>query len=208
MSTKIKLYVQGLSSSQAQSGAYALILAEEDGERRIPVIVGISEAQSIAIALEHISPPRPLTHDLFVAFGEAVGVRLKEVFVRLFEDGIYYSELVYEKDGDEIRLDSRTSDAIGIALRSDCSIYTTEQVIRECGMIIPAGSDAEDEESAEEYLLDLEPEDIKDDEQLKKWLSLLQSDELEDRLKDAVADENYEFAKMYKDEMQRREKRI
>ena len=96
MDTRIKLRVQGLTNSQIQSGAYALILAEEDGVRRIPIIVGTSEAQSIAIALERITPPRPLTHDLFATFAQAFGVRLCEVFIYKFEDGVFYSELLFE----------------------------------------------------------------------------------------------------------------
>ncbi len=91
MDTKIKLRVQGLTNSQIQSGAYALILAEENGARRVPIIVGTSEAQSIAIALEHITPPRPLTHDLFMTFAQAFGIQLREVFIYKFEDGVFYS---------------------------------------------------------------------------------------------------------------------
>ena len=140
MSTRIKLRVQGLANSQIQSGAYALILAEENGPRRIPIIVGTAEAQSIAIALEHIVPPRPLTHDLFATFAQAFNVILKEVYIYKFEDGVFYSEL-----------------------------------------------------------------EFKDEAQLKKWLSLLDIQEINERLEDAIADENYEYAKMYKDELRRRE---
>ena len=122
MDTRIKLRVQGLTNSQIQSGAYALILAEEDGVRRIPIIVGTSEAQSIAIALERITPPRPLTHDLFATFAQAFGVRLCEVFIYKFEDGVFYSELLFEDGIKQIRLDSRTSDAIAIALRVKCDM--------------------------------------------------------------------------------------
>jgi bifunctional DNase/RNase len=196
--------VQGLSGNQAQSGAYALILAEENGTRRIPIIVGTPEAQSIAVALEHIIPQRPLTHDLFVTFGKTMGLRLKEVFIHRFEDGIFYSELIYEKGRNEIRLDSRTSDAIAIALRVDCNIYTTEQIVKECGLASDELTGKDD--GFESYLLDFEPEDIKDDKQLKRWLSLLDPDELQGRMEDAITDENYEYAKMYKDELKRRGK--
>ena len=112
MSTRIKLRVQGLANSQIQSGAYALILAEENGPRRIPIIVGTAEAQSIAIALEHIVPPRPLTHDLFATFAQAFNVILKEVYIYKFEDGVFYSELEFSDGERSIKLDSRTSDAI------------------------------------------------------------------------------------------------
>ena len=203
MDTRIKLRVQGLTNSQIQSGAYALILAEEDGVRRIPIIVGTSEAQSIAIALERITPPRPLTHDLFATFAQAFGVRLCEVFIYKFEDGVFYSELLFEDGIKQIRLDSRTSDAIAIALRVKCYIYTTPEIVRECGVVLE--NSAEEKDKDDDSILALEPEEIHDETKLKKWLSLLDVDELSDRLDEAIADENYEYAKMYKDEIRRRE---
>lgn len=205
MDTKIKLRVQGLTNSQIQSGAYALILAEEEGARRIPIIVGTSEAQSIAIALEHITPPRPLTHDLFVTFAQAFGIQLREVFIYKFEDGVFYSELLFDDGITQIRLDSRTSDAIAIALRVKCDIYTTDQIVAECGVVLEDASSMTDKDDEEYALLDKEPEDIEDAEELKKWLSLLDEDELTERLDEAVSEENYEYAKMYKDEIRRRE---
>lgn len=203
MDRRIKLRVQGLTNSQIQSGAYALILAEEEGVRRIPIIVGTSEAQSIAIALEHITPPRPLTHDLFATFAQAFGVCLREVFIYKFEDGVFYSELLFEEGMNKVRLDSRTSDAIAIALRVKCDIFTTPEIVRECGVVLEDAATVEEKD--DDYILDLEPEDIKDEAQLKRWLSLLDADELTDRLDEAIADENYEYAKMYKDEIRRRE---
>lgn len=205
MDTRIKLRVQGLTNSQIQSGAYALILAEENGPRRIPIIVGTSEAQSIAIALERIVPPRPLTHDLFMTFSQAFGIVLKDVFIYKFEDGVFYSELLFDDGERQVKLDSRTSDAIAIALRIKCNIYTTEAIVRECGVVLEEVGVAEETEDEDDYLLDLEPEDIKDEAQLKKWLTLLDSQELNDRLQEAISEENYEFAKLYKDELRRRE---
>lgn len=205
MDTKIKLRVQGLTNSQIQSGAYALILAEEEGARRIPIIVGTSEAQSIAIALERITPPRPLTHDLFVTFAQAFGIQLREVFIYKFEDGVFYSELLFDDGITQVRLDSRTSDAIAIALRVKCDIYTTDQIVAECGVVLEEASSMTDKDDDEYALLDKEPEDIEDAEELKKWLSLLDEDELTERLDEAISDENYEYAKMYKDEIRRRE---
>lgn len=202
--TRIKLKVQGLTNSQIQSGAYALILAEENGSRRIPIIVGTAEAQSIAIALEQIKPPRPLTHDLFVNYTQTVGIPLREVLIYKFEDGVFFSELYFSDGTREIRLDSRTSDAIAIALRVNCDIYTTEKIVIECGVVLDDILSPE-EKMEDEYLLDLEPEDIKDEIQLKKWLGLLELDEIKERLEEAVSDENYEYAKMYKDEIRRRE---
>lgn len=204
MDTRIKLRVQGLTNSQIQSGAYALILAEEEGSRRIPIIVGTAEAQSIAIALERITPPRPLTHDLFATFAQAFGVRLREVFIYKFEDGVFYSELLFDDGFNEVRLDSRTSDAIAIALRVKCDIYTTPQIVSECGVVLEDAVQVEEKED-DDLILTLEPEDIKDEAQLKKWLTLLDKEELADRLEEAIGDENYEYAKMYKDEIRRRE---
>ncbi|MDR1202659.1 MAG: bifunctional nuclease family protein [Tannerellaceae bacterium] len=206
MDTRVKLRVQGLTNSQIQSGAYALILAEEKGPRRIPIIVGTTEAQSIAIALEKINPPRPLTHDLFSAFLQSFDIRLHEVFIYKFEDGVFYSELLFDNGMRRIRLDSRTSDAIAIALRVQCDIYTTEGIIRECGVVLEDSSLFEDNEDKEEedLMYDLEPDEIKDEAQLQKWLSLLETEEIEARLQEAIENENYEHAKMYKDELHRR----
>ena len=206
METKIKLRVQGLTNSQIQSGAYALILAEENGARRIPIIVGTAEAQSIAIALERIIPPRPLPHDLFATFSQAFGVHLREVFIYKFEDGIFYSELLFDDGVNQVRLDSRTSDAIAIALRVKCGIYTSPEIVQECGVVLEeVSSQRKEEENDDEALLNLEPEDIKDEVLLKRWLSLLDLEELTDRLDEAIAKENYEYAKMYKDEIKRRD---
>ncbi|MDR0796682.1 MAG: bifunctional nuclease family protein [Tannerella sp.] len=199
----VKLRVQGLTNSQLHSGAYALILSEE-GPRRIPIIVGISEAQSIAIALEELKPPRPLTHDLFVAFIQASRIRLKEVFINKFVDGVFFSEMVFDDGFHEIRIDSRTSDAIAMALRMKCNIYTLESIIQRCGIVL---EDMEFAESDEDTLLKtLNPEDIKDRETLKVWFSLLPDDEIDERMEKAIAEEKYEYANMYKEELNRRQK--
>ncbi len=136
MEDRISLSVMGLSYSQLQSGAYALILAEERGPRRIPVIIGAAEAQSIAITLENIRTPRPLTHDLFVSFAHAFGVKLKEVFIYRFEDGIFSSELTFSDGSRTVQIDARTSDAIALALRTHTPIFTTRQIIEKTGFII------------------------------------------------------------------------
>ena len=202
MNTKVRLRVQGLtSSSRMHSGAYALVLAEVNGCRRIPVVVGTPEAQSIAIALEHIVAPRPLTHDLFVSFCQAFGVVLKEVYIYKYMDGVFYSELRMEGNGQEVQLDSRTSDAIALALRLDCPIYTSEDIMQECSVALEQTDNEEDTS-----LQDLEPEQIHDEETMKKWLASLTREDLEDRLEEAVEDENYEYAKPYQDELKRRDK--
>ena len=136
MEDRISLHVLGLSYSQLQSGAYALILAEDRGPRRIPVIIGAAEAQSIAITLEGIRTPRPLTHDLFVSFAHAFGVKLKEVFIYRFEDGIFSSELTFGDGTRSVQIDARTSDAIALALRTHTPIFTTRSIIEQTGFVI------------------------------------------------------------------------
>lgn len=206
MENKIKLRVQGLTNSQVQSGAYALILAEEDGKRRIPVIVGTPEAQSIAIALEYITPPRPLTHDLFVSFATAFDIKLKEVYIYKFEEGIFYSELLFTDGKREIPVDSRTSDAIAIALRAKCDIYVSESIMIEAGVVLDEDVDdnADDDFEDDDDLMTMEPDEITDEESLKRWLGLIEDEELNKRLEEAVQEENYEHAKMYQDEIRRR----
>ena len=135
MDDRVKLKVMGITYSQIQNGAYALVLAEENGDRRIPIIIGTAEAQSIAIRLEHLTPPRPMTHDLFASFAQGFGIRLREVFVYHYEDGVFSSELLFDDGTRQIRIDSRTSDAIAIALRTQSPIYTTEKIINEAGII-------------------------------------------------------------------------
>jgi len=134
---RIRLRVLGISYSQIQAGAYALILAQTDGPYRIPVVVGASEAQSIAIKMEGIIPPRPMTHDLFTSFAHAYGIELKDVFIHKFEDGIFSSELTFEdRNGREVTLDARTSDAIAIAMRTHTPIFTTPEILEETGFIM------------------------------------------------------------------------
>jgi len=200
---KVKLVVQGLTDSQMRSGAYALILSEE-GPRRIPVIVGLSEAQSIALALEDLKPPRPLTHDLFVCFVQTCHIQLKEVFINKYDEGVFYAELIFDDGFREIRIDSRTSDAVAIALRMKCDIYTLESIIQQCGIVLDdfEATDANETDA----LRELNPEDIKDNETLKVWLSLLPDVEIDERMEKAINEEKYEFAKMFKEELTRREK--
>lgn len=136
MDARVRLKVMGISYSQLQSGAYALVLAEVNGPRRIPVVIGAAEAQSIAIKLEGIIPPRPMTHDLFVSFVHAFGVTLRDVFIYKFEDGIFSSELTFTDGMRQVVLDSRTSDAIAIAIRSKAPIYTTPEILEETGFVM------------------------------------------------------------------------
>ena len=203
LDTKVKLEVQGLFNSRMHSGAYAIILSEE-GPRRIPVVVGVSEAQSIAIALEKLTPPRPLTHDLFVNFARTLHVHLQEVFIYKFDEGVFFSELIFTDGNREFRIDSRTSDAIAIAIRMKCTIYTLESILQKSGVTV---DDIELMESDETALLkNLNPEDIKDKETLNVWLNTLSDSEIDEHMEKAISEEKYEFAKMYKEELLRREK--
>jgi len=144
---KIKLNILGLSVSQSQSGAYALVLAEENGDRRIPIIIGPIEAQSIAIQLEGLKPPRPLTHDLFKHLATAFEIRVTEVVIYKLEEGIFYSELICTRNDKQIIIDSRTSDAVALSLRFDCPIYTTDEILQRAGIVI----EFENEQGQEEW---------------------------------------------------------
>ena len=142
---RVRLKVMGLSYSQIQSGAYALILAQVGGPMRIPVVIGAAEAQSIAMKMESITPPRPMTHDLFVSFAHAFGVKLTEVFIYKFEDGIFSSEITFS-DGDRtVTIDSRTSDAIAIAMRTGAPIYTTLDILDATGFEMEIADESPDD---------------------------------------------------------------
>lgn len=190
---KIKLNILGLSYSQTQSGAYALVLAEEEGERRIPIIIGGVEAQSIAIKLEGLEPPRPLTHDLFLNFARAFTIDLLEVIIYKLEEGIFYSELVCVKNNEVIRIDSRTSDAVALSLRFNCPIYTYEEILSKAGIVLDFGDTKEKEES--------KPKKVK----APSSLTSKTIEELRDLLNDAVEAENYEKASEIRDEIKKRE---
>lgn len=149
MTDRIRLKVLGISYSQIQSGAYALILAQVGGPYRIPVVIGGAEAQSIALRMENITPPRPMTHDLFVSFAHAFGVKLTEVFIYRFEDGIFSSELTFSDGERTVKLDSRTSDAIAIAMRTGAPIYTTPEILDETGFLMEEEETLSDEDEDE-----------------------------------------------------------
>lgn len=197
--SKVKLNVLGLSYSQTQTGAYALVLSEEDGDRRIPIIIGGVEAQSIAIQLEELEPPRPLTHDLFKSFAEAFAVSVVEVNIYRLEEGIFYSELICEKGSSRIRIDSRTSDAVAIALRFKCPIYTTEEIIEKAGIVLSIEGEPQDfpHES---------PKEIEKPKSVSNPFKDYTISQLRGMLDDAVRDEDYEKASKIRDEIERRER--
>lgn len=188
---KIRLKILGLSYSQDQSGAYALVLAETDGNRRIPIIIGAVEAQAIAINLEGLKPPRPLTHDLFTTVLSTFDIQLTEVFINAFEEGIFYAQMKMKGEKGNFSIDSRTSDAIALALRSNCPIFTTEEVMGQTGILIDF-EDAEEEAALEEDL---------DEHSLYDEFSL---EELNEMLNKAIQDEEYEKASVIRDEISKR----
>ena len=195
---KIRLNILGLSVSQTQSGAYALVLAEENGERRIPIIIGPVEAQAIAIQLEGLKPPRPLTHDLFKNMALAFEIALLEVTIYKLEEGIFYSELLCEMDGKEVRIDSRTSDAVALALRFRCPIYTTEEILKKSGIIL----DLEDEDSP---VRNMSGKDLSNEPD-KPAYGQYSSSELNEMINEAIQNEDYEKASIIRDELKKRKK--
>ena len=191
---KVKLNILGLSYSQTQTGAYALVLAEEGGERRIPIIIGSVEAQSIAIRLEGLTPPRPLTHDLFLNFAKAFNIEIVEVVVYKLEEGIFYSELICKRDSETLHIDSRTSDAVALALRFSCPIYTYDDIMEKAGIVLDFDNDADDS---------FEKEFVEHKTSEEYAGSTLE--ELKKLLDDAVKKEDYEKASKIRDEIKLRE---
>lgn len=177
---RVQLEVMGISYTPLQSGAFALLLAQVDGPYRIPMVIGTSEAQSIAIRLEGIVPPRPITHDLFSSLAHAFAIELKEVFIYKFENGIFYSEMIFTDGTKDVILESRASDAIAISLRTGAPIYTTKEVMRQTGTILePKSEDANNNEQNYEQREDdssQSPEKMSDEE-LKEYLNKLIEEE-------------------------------
>ncbi|WP_299106653.1 bifunctional nuclease family protein [uncultured Tenacibaculum sp.] len=199
----IQLTIKGISYSQTQSGAYALVLSEIGGKRTLPIIIGAFEAQSIAIALEkEIRPPRPLTHDLFKTFADRFVIQVKQVIIHKLVDGVFFSSLVCERDGVEETIDTRTSDAIALAVRFQAPIYTYENILDKAGIYLKMEEELEFEEDLEEdeYEIDLEESSIEE----KGDFSHLSLQQLHEQLNDAVANENYELAAKIRDEISKR----
>ena len=178
---KVRLKVLGITYSQVQQDAYALVLEQVGGPYRIPVVVGVSEAQAIAVRLENIVPPRPMPHDIMVSMSHGFGISLDEVFIYKFDDGVFLSELRFSNDDRSIAIDSRTSDAIALSLRTGAPIYTTREILEQTGFIIPDEEIKKDEKTGEE-----EPAEIR--------LDKLAVVELEKMLAGCVEREEYERA--------------
>lgn len=198
----IKLTIKGISYSQTQSGAYALVLSEIEGKRTLPIIIGAFEAQSIAIALEkEIRPPRPLTHDLFRTFADRYAIVIKQVIIHKLVDGVFFSSLISEKDGKDEVIDARTSDAIALAVRFNAPIYTYESILDKAGIYLKLEDDLSMEDSefeSDEFVTEL-ISDSSDDLSYDKTLKELYKD-----LDAAVANENYELAAKIRDEISKR----
>ena len=189
---KVKLEIIGLSYSQTQSGAYALVLAEAGGKRRLPIIIGGFEAQAIAIELEKMTPTRPLTHDLFKSFAQSFDIEVKEVIIYNLVEGIFYSKLICERDGQVTEIDARTSDAIAIGVRFNCPVYTFESILTSAGIILEDGE-------KDDNLNLLEDETSEDEIEVEERPENLSVQELENQLNDAIENEDYELASRLRD---------
>ena len=191
MSQKVKLSILGISFSQVQAGAYALIFAESNGPRRLPIVIGTPEAQSIAIVMEKIQPPRPLSHDLMVTTFNALNIELLDVYIHKFEDGAFFAELSLQQGENQYKIDSRTSDGVALAIRTGATIHTTEEIMRDMSVIF----DNEDDENKDinEFLSN---ED--------KDLSELSTDQINLLLNEALEKEDFESAINLRDELNKR----
>lgn len=190
---KVKLEIVGLSYSQTQSGAYALVLSEENGSRRLPIIIGGFEAQAIAIELEKMTPTRPLTHDLFKNFAISFNITVDEVVIYNLVEGVFYSKLVCSRNGEVLEIDARTSDAIAIGVRFNCPVYTYESILSSAGIQL---------DDAGEFDAPAELDEVESSE--KVGMSSLSLEELEQQLNEALDNEDYELASRLRDEINHR----
>lgn len=199
----VRLNIKGISYSQTQNGAYALLLSEINGKRQLPIVIGAFEAQSIAIALEkEIKPPRPLTHDLFKAFADRFSVNVKQVIIHKLVDGIFYSSLICERDRIEEIIDARTSDAIALALRFDAPIFTYINILEKAGIQLKPGKTSS---MFDAKLSDQEQTTGSSaDETAKDQLKSLSINQLNRLLEEAVKNEDYEKAAKIRDEISKR----
>ncbi|MDA9820117.1 bifunctional nuclease family protein [Salibacteraceae bacterium] len=202
MEQKIQLEIVGLSYSQTQTGAYALVLGEQNGQRRLPVIIGNFEAQSIAIELENMQPSRPLTHDIFKSFAESFQISVVEVIIYNLVEGVFFAKIVCERDGERMEIDARTSDAIALAVRFKCPMFTYEFILEKAGIIldddseIEAGSDIDEDE--------VKGQKIEVSGKKSSQLNNMSIPELEEELNKAIEAEDYERASNIRDEISSR----
>lgn len=194
---KVELRFLRITYSHTHAGAYALILSEVEGDRRLPIIIGGVEAQAIAIQVENIKPARPLTHDLFKNLSDTMNISLKEVIINDLVEGIFHAKLVLEQQGKEVEIDARSSDAIALALRFDCTIFTYEFILSAAGLKVEEGEEAEAESSTPEPKGKAKGE--------KKAAAAMTIEELRTKLEEALDNEDYERASKLRDEIKRRE---
>lgn len=190
---RIKLTVLGISYSMSQVGAYALILADELDLHRVPIVIGMSEAQSVVVQLEKIKTQRPLTHDLFKNFMDKMDVVLKEVFIYQLHAGIFYADMLFDNKGTALNIDARTSDAIAVALRCNAPIYTTQEILEKAGVLVNKNGDLSDQRNRE-----ISIEDIYNEYTLNELGKLLE---------EAISNEEYEKAAKIKSILDNRDKK-
>jgi uncharacterized protein len=195
--TKIGLEIIGMSYSESQSGAYALVLGEVSGKRRLPIIIGGFEAQSIALGLERLQPARPMTHDLFKNFADHFSIHMREVIINKFKEGVFHAVLVCEMGGEISEIDARTSDAVALAIRFRCPIYTYENILAEAGIVLES-------DETEEQKTNIKVDDEVSDSEFTDYLI----EDLEDMLQKAVEHEEYEKASRIRDEIKRRKEKF
>ena len=201
---KIKLEIIGLSFSQTQSGAYALVLGEESGKRRLPIIIGGFEAQAIAVELENMTPSRPLTHDLFKNFAIAYGISIQEVVIYNLKEGIFFSKLMCNDGAKQIEIDARTSDAIAMAVRFNCPIYTHETILSQAGVLLDDDNSIIDPPKPEEKK---EKKGAVSKSPAKEGeYNSMTTEELKEALMRALDEEAYEKASKIRDEISKRKK--
>jgi uncharacterized protein len=198
---KIKLEVVGLTFSQTQTGAYAMVLGEVDGKRRLPIIIGGYEAQAIAVEMENMQPTRPLTHDLFRNFAVEFGIHIDEVIIYNLKEGVFFSKLICTSNDETKEIDARTSDAIAMAVRFNCPIYTYDFILSGAGVVMDEGAD---DESRPVKSKKEQTEATSVSSGAEAEYSTLSVDELKESLMRAIDDEAYETASKIRDELNRR----
>ena len=201
---KVRLEIVGLSYSQTQSGAYALVLGESSGSRRLPIIIGGFEAQAIAIELEKMSPSRPLTHDLFKSFAQTFNIGVKEVLIYNLVEGIFYAKLICTNGDQDFEIDARTSDAIPLAVRFTCDIFTYEFILKSAGIVLDDDTQPAPVVSPKSAVTSTSKQDVKQNETDEyKGKS---TEELKNMLQTALDEEKYEMASKIRDELNQRKK--
>ena len=197
--TKIQLEILGLSYSQTQTGAYALVLGEASGKRRLPIIIGNFEAQAIAIELEKMKPSRPLTHDIFTTFADSFGIKVTEVLIYKLVEGIFFANLVcVQADGKKIEIDTRTSDAIALAVRFKCPIHTYEEILSSAGIVLEDDEEFGDDQDTTSTEIEVKAAE-------NDLFAAYSLEDLEKEIEKAIGNEDYERASLLRDEINKRQ---